>query len=74
MDRLTSLSAGQPLPPDAVQPQGMQPPPPADPTKDNQMDTGATEMEMSQGDVAMGDGNGAHAADDTESAGTAKET
>ncbi len=74
VDRLTSLIAGQPPPPDAVQPQSMQPPPPADPAEGNRMDMGAPEMETSQGDVAMGDGDGAHAADDTESAGTTKET
>ncbi|MCP4549556.1 MAG: hypothetical protein GY835_24125, partial [bacterium] len=62
VDRLTSSIAGQPPPPNEVQLQGTLPPPPADPTEGNRMDTGAPETETSQGDVSMGDGDGAHAA------------
>ncbi|MCP4543228.1 MAG: hypothetical protein GY832_39445 [Chloroflexi bacterium] len=76
VDRLTSSIAEQQHtpPPNEVQPQDTLPPPPADLTEGNRMDTGAQEMETSQGDISMGDGDGAQAADDTESVGTTKET
>ncbi|MCP4544604.1 MAG: hypothetical protein GY832_46470 [Chloroflexi bacterium] len=73
VDRLMSSIAGQPPPPDAVQLQGTQLLPPADPAEDNRMDMGALETEMNQGDVAMGDGNGAHESECMENGEVAKE-
>ncbi len=52
----------------------MPPPPADDSTEGNQMGMSALEMEMSQGDVTMGDGDGAHEAESMETAGVAKET
>ncbi len=45
------------------------PPPPVDPA-DNRMDTGQQGMEQNQGDVSMGDGNGAQVKDDSGAAKT----
>ncbi len=74
VDQLTSSIAGQPIPPATGQPQGVPPPPPTDPTEDNQMDMGALELETNQDDVAMVDGNGAHESECTENEEVAKET
>ncbi len=72
VDQITNVLAGQqPVPKAAeVQQQTPPPPPPTDPTEDNQMDMATLETEMNQGDVSMGDGTGAHEADDMEAAGT----
>ncbi len=57
---MTSMAGQQPTPPPGtVQLQGVTPPLATDPTGDNHMDTGTTEMDQSQGDVLMGDGSGA---------------
>ncbi len=73
VDQLTSLIAGQPILPAAGQLQGVPPPPPADPTEDNQMDMGALETEPNQDDVAMVDSNGVHEPESTENGEVAKE-
>ncbi len=54
-----SIARQQPAPlSGTVQLQGMTPPP-VDLTTDARMDTSATEPELGQGDVEMGDGDGA---------------
>ncbi len=79
MDQLTSSIAGQQSqqqapPPAEPQQLGTAPPPPADDsTRAEEMDTGM-ETETNQGDVAMGDGNGAHGSGSTGLTEAAKET
>ncbi len=81
VDWLTSSIAGQqpPLqqvpPPDASQPQDVLPPPLTNSSTEGiRMDTGALETGMNQGDVAMGDGDGVHKLEHTETGEVTKET
>ncbi len=70
---MNSMAGQQPAPlPGVVQPQDVMLPLAANPTRDNRMDTGATETDQSQGDVLMGDSSGAQA--DDPGTGKSKET
>ncbi len=77
---MSSIAGQQPPPqqvppPDASQPQDVLPPPLTnDSTEGTQMDTGMLETETNQGDIAMGDGDGAHELECTETGEVAKET
>ncbi len=75
VDQLMSSIAGQSIPPTIGQPQDvpLPLPPPANLTEDNQMDTGALEMELNQDDAAMDGGHGAHELERTEDEEVTKE-
>ncbi len=81
VDQLTSSIAGQQQPqqqtppPAATQQQDTMPPPTAsDPTEGLPMDTGAPGTGMNQGDISMGDSDGAHTVGSSGTAEVAKET